>query len=134
MQDLGKLLLRWMVGGLMAFHGWAKVQSDSGISGIKAMVVAKSLPEFVAYGVYVGELAAPALLILGFFTRGAALILAINMAVAVWLAHADDLLRLTSHGTYALELHAFYFVGALAILCLGPGRIALQGEAPSVAE
>ncbi len=80
--DFGKLLLRLVVGGLMLFHGLHKL--FDGVDGISAMLVAKGLPGFIAYGVLVGEVVAPILLILGVLTRPAALVLAFTMAVA-WL-------------------------------------------------
>lgn len=51
--DLGKLLLRVTVGGLMLFHGITKLSQD--IDFIKGTATAKGLPEAIAYGVYVGE-------------------------------------------------------------------------------
>ena len=80
--DFGKLLLRLAVGGLMLFHGLHKL--FDGVGGISNMLVAKGLPGFIAYGVLVGEVVAPCLLILGVLTRPAALVLAFTMVVA-WL-------------------------------------------------
>jgi putative oxidoreductase len=60
--DVGKLLLRLAVGGLMLFHGLHKLFEGDGISG---MLVAKGLPGFIAYGVLIGEVVAPCLIILG---------------------------------------------------------------------
>ena len=77
-EDAGKLLLRLAVGGLMLFHGLHKL--IDGVDGISGMLVAKGLPGFIAYGVLVGEVVAPCLLILGVLTRPAALVLAFTMA------------------------------------------------------
>jgi putative oxidoreductase len=51
---------------------------------ISGMLVEKGLPGFIAYGVLVGEVVAPILIIVGLFTRPAALVLAFTMIVA-WL-------------------------------------------------
>ncbi len=51
--DVGKLLLRLAVGGLMLFHGLHKLVA--GVDGISGMLVAKGLPGFIAYGVLVGR-------------------------------------------------------------------------------
>ncbi len=118
-EAFGKLILRLTVGGLMLFHGIAKIQG--GLAGIEGMLTAKGLPTFISYGVYVGEILVPLLLLAGLFTRLSALVLMGNMAIAVYLAHSGDFLSLTGHGGWALELQAFYFFGALAILLLGPG-------------
>lgn len=122
--DIAKLLLRVMLGVLMLFHGVAKAMH--GVGPIEGMVVAQGLPAFVAWGVFVGEIIAPLMLIVGVQVRIAALILAVNMVAAVWLAHMGDLLALGEHGGYRLELQAFYLFGALALALLGGGKYGLQ--------
>lgn len=120
--DLGKLLLRLMLGGLLVFHGIAKL--ISGPAAIKGMVAAAGFPAELGYLVYVGELVAPLLLIIGVFTRPAALVIAVNMVVALLLAHSKQLFTLNPNtGAWALELQAFFLFTALAIALLGPGGI-----------
>src|SRR5215475_1807717 len=121
--DFGKLLLRVTIGALMLFHGVDKIiHHQETVDGIKQAVAAHNLPEFVTYGVYIGEVLAPAMLVVGFFTRIAALIFAFNMTVAVFLAHQNLLTTINSPGgAYALELQALYCFGALAVFFLGPG-------------
>ncbi len=120
--DLGKLLLRLMLGGLMLFHGIAKL--ISGPAAIKGMVAAAGYPAELGYLVYVGEVIAPLLLIIGVWTRPAALVIAVNMVIAVLLVHATQLFTLNAKtGGLALELQALYFFSALAIALLGPGGI-----------
>ena len=67
---LAKLLLRLMVGGMMLFHGFNKV--IHGILPIRNMVQGAGWPEFMAYGVYAGELIAPLFVLLGLYSRSAA--------------------------------------------------------------
>ena len=123
-EDLGKLLLRLTIGGLMLFHGVAKVQS--GVGGIAGMLQAKGLPTAMAYGVYVGEVLAPLLLVVGLFTRLSAGVIAFNMVVATLLVHAADVVKLSEHGGWAVELQALYLLPAIAIALLGPGRLSLD--------
>lgn len=124
LDDLGKLILRLTVAGLLLFHGIPKI--EQGIGFVHQMVEASGLPPFVAYGVYVGEIVAPVLVIAGFFTRPAALIIAMDMAGAVYMARRDDVFSLGQGGmSWAIEVEAFFFFGALAVACLGAGRIAL---------
>lgn len=124
-EDLGKLLLRLAVAGLMLLHGISKVRH--GIGGIVSMVTARGLPAPVAYGVYIGEVIAPLLVLVGVFTRPAALAMAAVMPFAVWLVHGGDVAKLNEHtGGYALELQALYFVGALTIALIGSGRFAAR--------
>jgi putative oxidoreductase len=122
--DLGKLLLRIAVGALMLFHGVGKLRH--GVGWLTDELVAHHLPGFIAYGVFVGEVLGPILVLAGFFTRLAALAIAMDMVVAVYLEHTSQLVRLGPSGGYALELQAFYFLGALAIFFLGAGRYAVK--------
>jgi putative oxidoreductase len=123
-EDLGKLILRFTVGALMLLHGISKIRH--GVGGIVTNVGTHSLPSWVAYGVYIGEVVAPLLLCLGWMTRPAALIVAFNMGVAVWLVHMGDLARLGKGGGYALELQLFYGLGALAVALLGAGAFSVS--------
>lgn len=122
--SLGKLVLRLMLGGLLLFHGVAKLQH--GVDGIVEQVAETGLPAAFGYFVYVGEVLAPILLILGLWTRLAALLVAINMVVAVSLAHTAQLAEVGDSGGYALELQMFYFLTALALVFLGGGRLGIS--------
>jgi putative oxidoreductase len=123
-QDLARLLLRIAIGGLMLFHGVSKLQH--GIPAIVGSVTAHGLPAAFAYGVYLGEVAAPILVLAGIATRLAASVIAVNMIVAVSLSHRADLFHLGRGGGYALELQALYFLGAIAIALFGSGRYAVS--------
>ena len=122
--DLGRLLLRFALGGLILFHGIAKLKG--GIDGITQAVIAMGLPAFVAYGVYIGEVLAPVLLIIGWFARIASLLIAINMVFAIVLVHRADLFKLADSGGYALELQALYLLVAVALALMGPGRYSVD--------
>ena len=56
------------------------------------------------------------------------LIIVINMLFAVLLVHTGDILALTEHGGWRLELQAFYLFGALAIAFLGSGKYAVRPD------
>jgi len=121
--DTGKLLLRLAVGGLMLFHGLHK--AIDGVGGIAGMLVAKGLPGFIAYGVLVGEVIAPILIILGILTRPAALVLAFTMVVAWLMVGTGKTFALDAVGAWAIESLVYFFVGALAVAFLGAGRYAV---------
>jgi putative oxidoreductase len=125
MADTGRLLLRLSLGLLILLHGIAKVMN--GIGPILGMVEKAGLPPQFGYLVYVGEVLAPLLVIVGFWTRPAALVIAINMVFAVFLAHAAQLFEITKQGGWALELQGMYFFVALAIAMLGAGRYSVGG-------
>src|SRR5690606_9445662 len=99
-EDVGKLLLRLSLGVLILLHGIAKVIGGPG--GIIGLVQGVGLPAAFGYLVYVGEVIAPLFVIAGFWTRPAALIIAINMIVAVLLVHTADIFTLTATGGWAL--------------------------------
>ena len=125
-EETGKLVLRLSVGILILLHGIAKLQN--GIDGIMGMVSGMGLPAELAYGVYIGEVLAPILLIIGLWTRPAALIIAINMLMAVYLAHLPQLGMLNEKtGGWALELQGMFLFGAIAVALLGAGRFSLGG-------
>jgi putative oxidoreductase len=122
--DLARLLLRLALGCLILLHGVAKLMG--GIDPVIGLVTAMGLPAFVAYGVYIGEVVAPALVILGWFSRLGALLIAINMLFALALAHRAELFKLAPTGGYALELQALYLFVAIAIALMGPGRYSMN--------
>lgn len=126
LDDLAKLLLRLVLGILILFHGWAKVRH--GTSGIEAMLAMKSWPAMLAWGVYLGEVLAPVLIILGLCTRLGAALITLNMVIAVALAHSGHFTQFTSNGGWRLELQALFLAASLAVLMLGPGRHALGGR------
>ena len=119
----GVILLRWTLALLMIFHGWAKVRG--GVGGIEGMLTGNGLPGALAYGVYVGELIAPLMLLVGVWVVPAALVIAINMAFAVGLAHSTHFMDITANGGWRLELQAFFFITALVVVFtnkLGPNK------------
>jgi len=120
LEDLGKLLLRIVVAGLMLFHGVDKLLHGPG--HMQADLSAHGLPGVLAYGAYVGEILAPALILAGVWTRVAAVVYALSMVFATGLVHGGDFLRLAPTGAWAAELWAFYILTPVAVALLGPGR------------
>ena len=116
----GKLILRLALGVLILLHGIAKVRS--GLGGITGMVTHMGWPAFLAYGVYVGEIVAPLMVIVGWFARIGAALIAVNMLFAFTLAHRSQLTDLSGTGGWALELQGMYLFAAIALTLMGPGR------------
>lgn len=125
-EDLGKLVLRLTLGVLLLFHGTHKILT--GIGPIRDMIASHHLPDFLAYFVYLGEVAAPILIIIGLLTRIGGLLVVINMIVAVMLVHTTMLTGINDQGGYLLETQAFYLFGGLAVALLGAGRFSVGGE------
>ncbi|MGA6097506.1 DoxX family protein [Stutzerimonas marianensis] len=124
-EDIGKLVLRVSVGLMMLLHGIAKLQS--GVGGIAGMLASKGLPEFLAYGAYLGEVVGPILVIIGLFTRVGALLMIGNMLVAIALAHMAELFTIGQMGGWALETQGLFLFGSVAIALLGAGRLSVGG-------
>jgi putative oxidoreductase len=124
--DAGKLVLRVVLGVLILLHGIAKITGGNAFT--EGMEAKTGLPAVFAYGVYIGEVIAPLLLIAGLWTRAAALVIVINMLVAVGLVHMGQLFSRAANGGYALELQAMYLFGAVAVMLLGAGRYSVGGD------
>jgi putative oxidoreductase len=123
--DAGKLILRVALAAMLLFHGVAKL--SGGIGFVADMLAKAGLPAVFGYGVYIGEVVAPLLILVGLFTRPAALIVAINMIVAVLLAHTSQFFTLNETGGWALELQGMFFFAAVAVALLGAGRYSIGG-------
>ncbi len=125
---VGKLIVRLTVGILLLFHGLSKITSDGSLDFITGRLTGLGLPGFVAYGVFIGEVVAPLLLIAGVFSRLSGMAVVINMLFAIALVHTGDLFSLTDQGGYRLELQAMFLFGGLAVLFLGSGRYAFRPD------
>ena len=121
--DFGKLVLRVALGLLMLLHGVAKLKG--GIGFLEPILVKTGLPVWVAYGVYLGEILGPLMVILGLFTRTGALLIFVNMIFAIFLVHAHELTLLNKQGGWELELQGMFLFTAFALMFMHPGRYAI---------
>ena len=125
-EDTGKLILRLVLGLLVLLHGIAKL---SGSFGMLADTVTKAgLPVLIAYGVYIGEVIAPLMLIVGWYSRIGAILIGVNMLFAIGLVHMPELPKLGESGGWALELQGMFLFTAVALALIGPGRYALNSK------
>ena len=142
--DTGRFVLRVALGVLILLHGISKLPGPPEFLTDPVLIVAQAellaaideldaqgkagLPPMLAWLVYVGEILAPVLLILGLWTRAAAVVIAGNMIVALALVHVPQLLHMNKEGGYALELQAMYLFTAVAVALLGAGRYSIGGR------
>jgi len=126
--DTGKLIVRLSVGGLMLFHGVAKIMHPGSLDFIGGMLGGYGLPAILAYGVYIGEVIAPLMVIVGYKARIGGLIIVVNMLFALVLAHTGDFFSLSEHGGWMVELQMFYLLTAIAVVFLGSGRQAIKPD------
>lgn len=123
--DTGKLVLRVALAAMLLFHGYAKLVG--GVGFITGMLAKAGLPPAIGYLVYIGEVIAPLMILVGVFTRPAALVVVINMIVAVLMVHTGEFFTINKTGGWALELQGMYFFAAVAVALLGAGRCSLGG-------
>jgi len=124
--DAALLVLRLTLGILVLLHGLAKLPPPPAF--IVQSLTTMGLPSVLAYGVYLGEIVGPILIIIGVWTRLGALLIVANMIVAVLMVHAGDLFSLTKQGGYQLELQAMYLFTAVALALTGAGRFSVGGR------
>ena len=121
--DVGKLILRLSLGGLILFHGIAKLKG--GVSWLTPILEGVGLPSWVAYGVFLGEIVGPVMVILGLATRTGAFLIFANMVFAIFLVHRPELLMFNKEGGWQLELQGMFLFSALALMFMNPGRYAI---------
>lgn len=118
--SLGLLLIRLAAGGMMIYgHGWGKLMAFSkkapkfpdplGIGNELSMMAAIA-----------GEVLFPALLIIGVFTRLAAVPAAFTMVVAAFIVHGDDPFA-------KQEMALLYLTAFLTLIMTGAGRFSVDG-------
>ena len=119
--DAGLLILRLGLGTLMLFHGIYKL--THGVAWIAGPLGAVGMPAWLSYGVYVAEVFAPLLVIVGLWARPAALVIAFDMIMAIFLARRGDVAKINPMGGgWAIALERLFLVMAVAIALMGSGR------------
>lgn len=119
--DLTLLLLRlWLGGSMLALHGWGKLNGLlSGSTKFPDVFGIGAMPTlFLAV---LTEVLGSLFLILGLWTRPAALALAVTMAVAFALAHG---MKLTGPGNG--EMAFIYLAGFVALVVAGAGKYSVD--------
>ena len=119
--DVGLLVIRlWYGGSLLALHGWGKLMNFSSMSGQFMDPFGIGKTPSLALSTF-AELFCAALVVLGAFTRIAALIAAINMATAFWFAHHATLV-----GQGNGELPFMYLGAFVALFLAGGGKFSVD--------
>jgi putative oxidoreductase len=121
--DLALLLLRLIFGGAMlVLHGWGKLMNFSKMSATFADPLGVGTSTSLVLAI-IGEVLAPALLVVGACTRLAALVCAITMGVAFFIVHSAQL-----SGPDSGEMSFLYLVPYVALLIAGGGRFSLDAK------
>jgi putative oxidoreductase len=119
LQPVALLLLRVVLGIIFIWHGYPKLTHPNAMLGL---FVQHGLPGYFVTIAGVLEVFGGALIVLGFLTRIAGLLLAMEMAVAIWKVH--------SAGGY-MAVHNYEFPLMLAAACfalaaIGAGRASVD--------
>lgn len=117
--DLGLLVLRLSVGALMLTHGWPKYSGFATKAETFADPIGFGPKTSLALAIG-AELGCSLLLIVGLFTRFAAVPLAFTMGVAAFVVHAND--------PFAKQEFALLYMAAyVTLLFAGAGRFSIDG-------
>jgi putative oxidoreductase len=122
LRPVGLLVLRIALAIIFISHGYPKLAHLRGGTQMQGFFVEHGLPGYFLYVAGVIETFGGGMLLLGLFMRGAALLLAIEMSVAIWKVHS-------LHGY--LAVHDYEFPLALATACfalatVGAGLISVD--------
>jgi putative oxidoreductase len=121
--DLALLVLRvWLGASMLWLHGWMKVTKFS--------TIAPKFMDFLGLGqtpslvlAIFAELICAALLVVGLWTRLAALCLGFTMGVAFWVAHGGKL-----SGAGSGEMAFLYLAGCVALFVAGGGKFSVDAR------
>jgi putative oxidoreductase len=120
LQPLALLLLRVTFGVIFMSHGYPMLAHRT--STTQALFAQHGIPGYLVYVSGVLELFGGGLLLLGLFTRGAALLLAIETGLLIWKVY-------TPHSYLALNEYAYPLVlatGCFALATFGAGLISVD--------
>ena len=116
--DIGFLILRILVGGLMVYHGYPKFLDPSKLIA-KTASMGFPFPELFGTLAMAAEFFGGMLLILGLFTRLSIFGILFTMAVAFFVAHAADPFG-------KKELSFVYLFVSVALFFMGSGKYSLD--------
>lgn len=124
---LGWPLVRVALGALLVLHGWHRY--ESGVSSLASDLERMNVPvpQVAAWLSLIAEVLGGVLLVVGLFTRPAALFVAAKTAASLYFAHRSELSSLGKPEGLSAELHALMGVVALGLLVRGAGGLSLDG-------
>jgi putative oxidoreductase len=120
LKPLALLGLRWVLALIFVYHGYPKLARPN--DAMRDFFVSHGLPAYFVSVAGILECFGALLLFTGLFTRAAAVLLTLEMAVAIWKVHS-------AHGIMAVKDYEFPL--ALAAACfvlatIGAGTISLD--------
>ena len=117
----GLAILRIVLGIAMLLHGWAKL--SGGVEGVSGFFGSLGIPApgLMAWVVTIVELVGGILLVVGFLTQIAGILLAIDMLGVILFAFLLRGAPLLENGVITWEKEAVFGAAALCLALAGPG-------------
>lgn len=120
LQPLSLFLLRVALALIFIYHGYPKLVHAN--AGMQEFFTQHGLPAYFVTVAGILECFGSLLLLLGLFTRAAAFLLAVEMAVAIWKVHS-------AHGVMVVKEYEFPLAVAtacFALATLGAGSLSID--------
>ena len=125
--DLGLLFMRLDLGICLFMHGFGKILH--GVGGVKSILVGAGLPGFLAYFAYLGEVLAPIMIAIGFYSRvGGVLVFGSSLVILYSFYGLSNLLELTNVNGFKAELIYLYIAISLCVISSGSGKYAIKQD------
>lgn len=119
--DVGVLIVRIALGGIIFFHGFHKI--THGVADQFQLLSSHGIPGLFIYTVYISEVLAPVLIILGILTRISSLSIIVTMIVVFFVLPFP--IGLDEHGAMNIESQLYFLLLPIALFFTGPGRYRL---------
>lgn len=119
MENLGKLVLRLAMGGMMLTHGWPKLEKLMAGGEIKFSDPLGLGPAVSLVLVVFAEFICSILIIVGYKSKWSAIPLIITMLVAALIVHANDPFS-------GKEKSLLFAAGFMTIFLMGPGKYSID--------
>ena len=120
--DIGLLIVRIALGGIIFFHGFHKI--THGIADQFQILAHNGIPGVFIYFVYVSEVLAPVLIVLGIFTRLSSLSIFVTMIVIFYALPFP--IGMDEHGAMNIESQLYFLLLSVALFFTGPGNYVLK--------
>jgi putative oxidoreductase len=119
--DFGALVLRVTLGSVIFLHGFHKVMH--GLGDATQNLMDGGIPGQFMFFVYISEVLAPVLIVLGILTRLSSISIVITMIIVFYVLPFP--ITLDEHGALTIESQLFFMFLPIAIFFIGPGRYRL---------
>lgn len=120
LKPLALLILRWALALIYVYHGYPKLTHPT--DTMRDFFVSHGFPAYFLSVAGILECFGALLFFLGLFTRAAGLLLAIEMAVAIWKVHSSNGILAVKDYEFPLALAAACFI----LATIGAGTLSLD--------